>query len=106
MLSNLRDIWDSWGPYKVQVFSWQLPRDRFPFIENVFKRNVITILDETLFTFCGDHIELASNLFDTCSLFVGVWCRIFVWLWVHMALPKDFCLVFLVFFSLYILELR
>ncbi|XP_058750272.1 uncharacterized protein LOC131623289 [Vicia villosa] len=36
-------IWESWGPFKVMVFSWKLLRDKFSSKKNLFKQNVITV---------------------------------------------------------------
>lgn len=58
-------------------------------------------MGETICTFLGDHVESVYHLFVTCSLVTSVWNRIIVWLGVHLALPRDLCLVFEFFLSLH-----
>jgi hypothetical protein len=87
-LSWLIKVWKFWAPSKVIVFSWQLLQNRIPSYQNLFRRRVITDINNTLCALCGNSVELMGHLFLTYEVSSTVWHAIFRWLRFQCVLPR------------------
>lgn len=87
--STLSSIWNSWGPSKMVVFSWQLMHDRISTRENLLKRG-ITIASKGVFFPFFSRFPNHRPIFITCEVVDSVWYMIFSWLESFIVLPRDF----------------
>lgn len=71
---SLSLIWDSWAPFKVVVFSWQLLLDRFLPRDNLFNRRIIV---DPYVTSCGSIGYLFHPLWGLDSIWPSLVCYLF-----------------------------
>jgi hypothetical protein len=57
------NVWVSWSPFKVNVFSWQLLQDRVSTRQNIFSKRIIVDPGGISCIFCNEIVESVCHLF-------------------------------------------
>lgn len=70
--------------------AWRVMWDRLPTRDNLRKRRIIGLDEESICALCGEDVETASHIFIGCNKTREVWLAIYSW-W-DIAVTVHYCL--------------
>jgi hypothetical protein len=88
-----KKLWKCAAPSKVRAFAWQLLQDRIQTKENLYKRRMLQ-LDQQTCVMCNRCIESASHLFLHCDYAAKVWYALTKWLGIYLIVPPNISMSF------------
>lgn len=97
LLGILNKVWKSIALSKVVSFSWQLLLDIVPSRPSLFRRGVISYLEDAVCIFCQNAYETSLHLFCSCSFSSSIWYANVNWLDFDFVMQLDIPSLFLQF---------
>jgi hypothetical protein len=70
-------VWSSWAPSKVIVFSWQELLSRLPTRANLVCRGIVPTGEASWCLWCEGEIESENHLLVSCHLSASLGCLVF-----------------------------
>ncbi|GAU31969.1 hypothetical protein TSUD_359140 [Trifolium subterraneum] len=87
-IAVVAQVWGSWTPSKVIIFSWQTLPGRLPTRENLVRRGVLPLDASAQCPCCDGEIESEDHLLVTCPLARAVWSLVHRWFVVISVVPS------------------
>jgi hypothetical protein len=81
-------VWGSWAPSKVIVFSWQALLGRLPTRDNLVCRRILPSGVASWCPWCEGQVESENHLLVTCPLAWAVWALVHRWFGVVSVVPS------------------
>jgi len=76
ILQAISQVWKSWAPSKLVIFSWQLLLDRISTGFNLVRRGISLPVEGLGCVFCEPSFESSEHLFLSCPFILSVWYQV------------------------------
>ncbi|GAU38554.1 hypothetical protein TSUD_320260 [Trifolium subterraneum] len=87
-LAVVAQVWESWAPSKVIIFSWQALLGRLPTRDNLARRGIIPLGVGTRCPWGDGDIESENHILVTCPLAWAVWSLVHKWFGIKSVVPS------------------